>query len=100
MNQVYSKDEFKMYRADDGYIVHNSNKDFQDGHTHLKSFEQGKFVIDMVRWKRIPHHLSLYLLKSLFRIAVDEDYKSEVMELIATKESKSRNVYRNRRYIK
>lgn len=86
MKQVYSKDEFKMYQsADNGFIVHNTNKSFDAGHTHLKSFSQGKYIIDMVRWKKIPRHLSKYLLLSLVRIADDNDYQRNILKLLVFK---------------
>lgn len=96
MKQIYSKDEFKMYQsADDGFIVHNTKKDFEDGHTHLKSFNQAKYLIDMVRWKRVPHHLSEYLLRSLIRISDDEKYQLEVLELLESKKAKDKQSHVN-----
>ena len=31
---IYKKKSFKIYDAGKGYIVHNSNLDFQNHHTH------------------------------------------------------------------
>ena len=93
MNQIYQNKQFKVYRGDHCYILHNCTKDFQEGHTHLQSLNQCKLIIQLSLEKRIPQHLSRYLLISLYRVN-DGDYARKVIELVQNKRKKQ--VYINR----
>lgn len=94
MNQIYSKKGFIVFRVGDGFIVHNTNKEFKEGHTHIMNYNTAKHVIDLVSHKSLPHHLSRYLLTSLVRLSDDEEYKEKVNLLISNKRKKQ--VYVNR----
>lgn len=85
MNNVYTKRSFHIYRIENDFIVYNTNKTFKQGHTHLKSFNSAQYVIDLVLYKDIPHDLDIYRLRSLVRLAEDEEYIVKVQELIDTK---------------
>lgn len=89
MNQIYSKKHFNIYRVANGYIVHNTEKSFKDGHTHLNGFESAKYVIDLALHKSIPYHLDKYRLISLTRITDDEVYANKIRELLENKRNKS-----------
>lgn len=94
MNQVWQKREFKIYHADDGYILHNSRLEgFK--HSHIKSFETAKYIAELSLHKRVPHDLCKYLLVSLIRINDDEIYCRKIQELIDAKDNKGNNFYRN-----
>lgn len=95
MNQIYSKKHFNIYRVSTGYIVHNTIKDFADGHTHLNGFESAKYIIDLALHKSIPHHLDRYRLVSLTRITEDAEYAEKINELLANK--KNKDMYYNSR---
>jgi hypothetical protein len=88
MNQVYSKHSYNIYKVSDGYIVHNTVKDFQKGHTHLNSFKSAKYLIDLAVHRSIPYHLDRYRLISLSRITEDEKYKEKILELVGNKKNK------------
>lgn len=88
MNQVYSKQIYNIYRVSNGYIVHNTVKDFQAGHTHLNSFKSAKYLIDLALHRSIPYHLDRYRLISLSRITEDDSYKEKILELIRNKRDK------------
>lgn len=88
MNQVYSKHSYNIYKVSNGYIVHNTAKEFQNGHTHLNSFKSAKYLIDLALHKSIPYHLDRYRLVSLSRITDDEKYKDKILELLCTKRVK------------
>lgn len=88
MNQVYSKNTYHIYKASGGYIVHNTTKEFQSGHTHLNSFKSAKYLIDLSIHKSIPFHLDRYRLVSLSRITDDEIYKQRILELLNNKKPK------------
>ena len=95
MNQIYSKDNFVIIRADAEFIVINKDKQFKDGHTHIRNFKTAKYLIDMVIHKRIPYHLPMYLLVSLRRLSADDIYTQKLQRLITIKENRKQQ-YINR----
>ncbi len=87
MNQIYQNKNFKVYRLDNCYILHNASKEFSDGHTHLDSMKQCKLIIQLSLEKRIPKNLSRYLLISLHRVNEGE-FAGKVIELVSNKRKK------------
>lgn len=92
MNQIYSKQSYKIYRADGGFIVHNTDKMFEGGHTHLTSFKSAKYLVDLALHKSIPYHLDSYRLISLMRISQDEEYRAKILELVGNKKKKEKYI--------
>ena len=92
MNQVWQKENFKIYHVDDGYILHNSKMD-GFAHSHIKNFKTAVFIADLSIHKRIPHHLSRYLIISLLRVNDDNEYCRKIRELLENK--KKKDVYFN-----
>ena len=83
-NVIYSKKGYNIYRLKPGaFIVHNTNKPFESGHTHINNYNVAKYVIDMSSNKIIPKkHLSKYLLQSIIRISSDKQYITELQKLL------------------
>lgn len=78
------------------YIVINTNKRYDKGHTHLNNYKDVMFVIDSVNRKRVPRNMNNYLLVSLIRVTDDEEYANKVQELIDTRKRKGKKaVYVN-----
>lgn len=101
MNQIFKKDEFIIIPFYKGkkqeFMVVNTRKEFENGHTHLKSFKMAKYLINLARCKKINSGLRPYLLTSLIRISRDPDYIEKLKELLAVKKSKgSKASYYNR----
>lgn len=94
-NQVYCRNEYIIIRIGDEYVVYNKRKEFSNGHSHIKNFKTAKYLIDMAISKRIPNHLSCYLLTSLIRISDDLKYQIKIQELIDVKKNKKQK-YINR----
>lgn len=78
--QVYQNTHFKVYKADDGFIVHNIDKGFQDGHTHVQKYTTCMVLIKLLVQKRPPRSKSRYFLESLLRLCDDEGYKELIRE--------------------
>lgn len=97
-NKIYERKEFMIFKVRDGYIVYNSKKSFQEGHTHLKHFEAAKTAIDLVIRKKIPKSTQEYYLMSLIRLSEDDCYKNKIKELIQlrTKKGKKDKYYNSR----
>lgn len=87
MVRVYKRREFYIY-AQDGYIVHNTKKEFQHGHTHINNFNTAKYLIKMSIQKLIPYHASSYLLESLIRLSNDPRYTEELKKVQAKQKRK------------
>nr|DAH50412.1 MAG TPA: hypothetical protein [Caudoviricetes sp.] len=81
-HQIYKNRQYKIYKAVGGYVVHNSNKPFEKGHTHIERFDTAKYLIHLSVKKIVPKHLSKYLIVSLIRIAEDKKYKNELYKLL------------------
>lgn len=96
MTQIYTKGNYIIFRAQDQYILQNIAMD-GFAHTHIEHFNTAKYLIDLSVHKRIPRHLSRYLLVSLLRINDDEEYLRHIKELLDNKQSKDR--YHNRRKV-
>lgn len=94
--KVYKKKEYSVYRVKNGFIVHNTNKKFEDGHTHLKSWNMAKTIIDNVLKKKRPKTNDLYILRSHIRISDDNEYKEYIEELIEAVKERGDNKYRNK----
>lgn len=96
MNRVFKKKSYNVYGFDDGYVIHNTDKRFEEGHTHIKNFKTAKFLIDLAIHKSIPHHLNEYFLVSLMRISTDAEYIRKIQGLLDSKQSKDKSYYYNR----
>ena len=94
LQQIYQRGVFKIYKSE-GFILHNTDKEFSQGHTHLNSFKIAKYLIELITYKRIPRHLSKYLLVSLIRVSDDTEYQRKINELISNKKRKQ-NCYRGK----
>lgn len=82
MVKVYSKANFNIYSDSKAYIVHNRNKEFSKGHTHLYNFKTAKYIIDLASHKTVPNHLNKYLLESIIRITDDKVYADKIRRKI------------------
>lgn len=81
MKPIYKKRSFIIYRVRDGHIVYNTEKPFSEGHTHISNINTAKHMINISINKRLPKHLSDYLLESLLRLANDEDFIIEIEKM-------------------
>jgi hypothetical protein len=92
------KDKFILFQVDDGWIVYNTAKPFEKGHTHLRSKNSALAAIDFVLKKKIPKKCSFYYLISLIRISDNEKYIGKIQDLIDIRKSKGKKrVYVNSR---
>jgi len=62
MNVIYRKKNYNIYKVGNGYIVHNTNKPFKTGHTHISNYNTAKTILNLSFHRSIPHHLNKYLL--------------------------------------
>lgn len=91
MNTIYRKKNYKIYNVGKGYIVHNSNLEFSEHHTHINNFHTCKYIIDLCIHRTVPYHLSDYLLVSILRISNDNKYKYKINLLLEENKRKRLN---------
>ena len=53
------------------YLVYNEYKPFNEGHTHVHTYEQACLIVDYAIARKIPKECNDYLLVSLLRITKD-----------------------------
>ena len=94
MVKVYRRREFSIYSGNDGFIVHNTHKEFSQGHTHITNFNTAKYLIDMSLQKQIPYRTSAYLIESLIRLSNDRQYTERLkQELVRLQKKKMKKGY-------
>ena len=82
MVRVYKQRYFNLYsNFDNGFIIHNTRKPFEKGHTHLNNYDTSRYIIKLAYHHTVPKHLSIYLIDSLIRISNDEGYIHQLNEL-------------------
>lgn len=80
--QIYQNPDFKIYKAGDGYIVHNKHKNFKDGHTHVKNYDTCMIMIKLIERKEMPKSKNRYFIQSLIRISNDRKYINKIMKCV------------------
>lgn len=80
--QVYQNTHFKVYKAGDGFIIHNIDKGFKSGHTHVQKYNTCMVLIKLLVNKRSPKSRSKYFLESLLRLCDDDNYRQQIQQLL------------------
>ena len=97
--KVYEKEHFIILKVKSGkkigYIAYNTKKEWEEGHTHLESFNMAKTIIDNVLRHKKPKTKNLYLLHSHKRLSDDPRYIRFIDDIIASKKNKDKRGYRN-----
>ena len=100
--KVYEKDHYIILKVKSGkkigYIAYNTKKEWEEGHTHLESFNMAKTIIDNVIKHKKPKTKNLYLLQSHIRLTDNLLYVKFINEIIDAKKNKRKSGYRNERY--
>ena len=101
--KVYEKEHYIILKVKSGkkigYIAYNTRKEWEEGHTHLESFNMAKTIIDNVIKHKKPKTKNLYLLQSHIRLTDDPSYVKIINELVDAKKNKRKTGYRNERHI-
>lgn len=80
--KIYERKEYAIYKVKRGYIVHNTNKPFEDGHTHIYNYNKAKSIIDLAVRKKMPNTPRQWEIECLLRIVKDEKYKKKLRSLL------------------
>ena len=100
--KVYEKEHYIILKVKSGkkigYIAYNTKKEWEEGHTHLESFNMAKTIIDNVIKHKKPKTKNLYLLQSHIRLTDNPSYVKFINEIIDAKKNKRKSNYHNERY--
>lgn len=88
MNMIAKDNEWNIYRAKRGFIVHNSHFTFKEAHTHVGSMKTVNDIILMCKLEKVPRHWPIRTLESIRRVA-NPDHADEVALLLEIKRSKN-----------
>jgi hypothetical protein len=80
--QIYHDSNFKIYKSSKGYILHNINKEFSEGHTHVQKYDTCMVMIKLIERKQLPKSRSKYFIESLIRISADKKYIRKILRLM------------------
>lgn len=76
--KIYKRKNYAIYKVSSGYIIHNLNKKFKEGHTHVKNFHKAKSLIDLAVRKKLPNSMNKWEISSLIRITDDVSYRNKL----------------------
>ena len=85
--QIYQNLNFKIYKVGHGFIIHNTNKNFQNGHTHVQKYDTCMIMIKLIKHKALPRSHSKYFLESLIRISDDNEYIKRIMKMYLSQDN-------------
>lgn len=80
--KIFQRKEYSIYKVSDGFIIHNTNKEFRRGHTHIRSFQKAKSIIDLAIRKKLPNTPKKWEIESLIRITNNNTYRNKLRELL------------------
>lgn len=72
--KIYQRKEYIILKASDGYIAYNTKKKFEKGHSHIRSFQKAKSIIDLCVRKKLPNRSTKWEIESLIRVSNDNEY--------------------------
>ena len=85
-----------------GYRIETTENGFRitlddglDKHTHIRSKNFCKKLIDYVVDKKVPTRVSNYVLESCIRLSTSENYTKKLTELLEVRKNKTRQFYYN-----
>ena len=80
--KVFQRKEYSIYKANDGYIIHNTNKEFSKGHTYVCSFNKAKSLVDLCVRKKLPNTPRRWEIESLMRVTNNNTYRNKLRNML------------------
>lgn len=72
--------EYRVFPFKHGWIVHNTKKPFERGHTHMVEKAGAIGLVRNLQKQKVPKRADDYYLESLIRLTKDEGYGARVGE--------------------
>ena len=86
--KIFQRKEYSIYQAGDGYVVHNTNKRFENGHTHVSNFYKAKILVILAIKRQIDDKLTKHDIESLIRLTNDNRYRNQLINKLEENRSK------------
>lgn len=80
--KIFQRKEYSIYKVSEGYIIHNTNKNFNKGHSHVRSFNKAKSLIDLCVRKKLPNTPRAWEIESLIRITNNNTYRNKLRNIL------------------
>ena len=80
--KIFQRKEYSIYKASGGYIVHNTNGDFRNHHTHVRTFSKAKSIVDLCIRKKLPNTPRKWEIESLMRLTRNNAYYNKLRDLL------------------
>lgn len=84
--KIFQRKEYSIYRCSDGFVVHNTNKKFENGHTHVSNFYKAKILVIMAIKREIDDKLNERDIESLIRLTNDNTYRNKLINKLENNE--------------
>ena len=97
---LITEKDFEIKRIQDGTFRVTRTDIDGDYHTHMKSKQLAKTVINNVCTGKIPLNSQNYTLISMYRLSGDKKYRNKIKEILDTRKQKGKkdNYYNPSRY--
>ena len=81
IKRIFTRREFVVFKIDDYFLLVNTNKPFDFGHTHLRSFNACISIIKLIEKKQLPNSKSRHFMESILRVCDDKVYSEKIKQL-------------------
>ena len=95
MKKVFAKKYMVVFEREehDEFIVCNTRKEWEDGHTHTHTYKQALYMVDCILNNKIPKKVNKYFLVSLQRLATSKKYREQIQRRL---DGDTKEQYHNR----
>lgn len=80
--KVYQRKEYIIVKIKNDYMIINTHKKFDEGHTRVKDFKKAKSLIDLCVRTKLPNKPRIWEIKKLINISNNKDYIKKLKELL------------------
>ena len=80
--KIFQRKEYSIYKASDAYIIHNTNGEFKNHHTHVRTFSKAKSLVDLCIRKKLPNTPRAWEIESLMRLTRNNAYYNKLRDLL------------------
>lgn len=94
MEKIEEIGTIEIFKGKDSIILRNTEKDFNGGHTHIKSKKYAREIAENITESKRPDTHNLRLLRSHLILAKDRKYKKLIRELIEARKNRKPKYYR------
>lgn len=80
---LFARGSLILVRKRRGFLVINTKKRFEEGHTHVRNEYIGRVIVDNVHKRVIPKSRNIETVISHIRVTKDKKYLSQLEDYLA-----------------